>query len=457
MKVKIIVNNRYSRIEGGFPFNEVDRVTSFTIPGSWFSTARKGGYWDGKRHLFKRGSNTFPTGLLSRVRNVLELNKVEYTIVDKRICPVTKFKDYHIEGFELWEHQVKAIEKGLKRGRGIFDMSTASGKSVIAAALIKAIDRPTIIIVHSIDLLSQMRSYLEKYLSVKIGMIGAGKFELRDITVATFATLWSRRNDIKKLYSYFDILIGDEIHKAGAKTNYYIMMQFRSFYRWGLSGSPLDRGDNRNLMVIAVTGEPIYSIKSKEMIKRGLSKKTTVELLEVKDIIEGDTWAEVYQRGIVDNHTRNTMIIRKTQQFLNDDKQVLIFVRNLEHGKTLENMLIKEEISSAFIFMSGAKGRKLREETLEKFKGGELDVVIVTVIWQEGVDLPDLSRVIIASGGKSKIAAKQKVGRGLRLSAKNKDLRVVDFIDFGNKYLANHSLARLKIYKSEGYKIVKGE
>ena len=47
-------------------------------------------------------------------------------------------------------------------------------------------------------------------------------------------------------------------------------------------------------------------------------------------------------------------------------------------------------------------------------KSGKIQCVIATVSWVEGVDIPNLTCVINAGGGKSEIQTLQKIGRGLR-------------------------------------------
>ena len=65
------------------------------------------------------------------------------------------------------------------------------------------------------------------------------------------------------------------------------------------------------------------------------------------------------------------------------------------------------------------------------------------------MDIPNIDVLIFASGGNSYIRAIQRVGRGLRLHDSKDKLIVVDFSDRTNRYLAKHSLERIRTYSLE--------
>lgn len=54
-----------------------------------------------------------------------------------------------------------------------------------------------------------------------------------------------------------------------------------------------------------------------------------------------------------------------------------------------------------------------RWEILEKYKKGEIPVLVSTLL-KEGVDIPEISAIILAGGGKSDVMTIQTIGRALR-------------------------------------------
>ena len=76
-----------------------------------------------------------------------------------------------------------------------------------------------------------------------------------------------------------------------------------------------------------------------------------------------------------------------------------------------------------------------------------------TVVFQEGVDIPDLRTVVIASGGSSVIAALQRIGRGMRVSDNKSSCIVIDVHDTGEYFLENQSKKRKKAYEGAGHDV----
>jgi len=89
-----------------------------------------------------------------------------------------------------------------------------------------------------------------------------------------------------------------------------------------------------------------------------------------------------------------------------------------------------------------------RRRIIEKFKAGQIDVLISTSILDEGFDAPDTRFLILAGGGKAEHRQTQRIGRGMRASEGKHELTVIDFMDRGH-YLGKHSEARLAGYKAE--------
>ncbi len=84
---------------------------------------------------------------------------------------------------------------------------------------------------------------------------------------------------------------------------------------------------------------------------------------------------------------------------------------------------------------------------------GDLDVLIASVIFNEGIDIPELRSVVIAAGGQSIIAALQRIGRGMRTAHGKDEFEVYDIYDSGNKWMEKHTKARLGAYRGEEFEV----
>jgi len=163
--------------------------------------------------------------------------------------------------------------------------------------------------------------------------------------------------------------------------------------------------------------------------------------------ITGETYQEIYENGITGNEFRNSLILKKVKEHKRD--QVLVLVRIIKHGRNLQTLFKKEGVKSEFIW--GDDITDHRRNSLNDFKRRKLKVLISSMILKEGVDIPAIDVVIIASGAKSKITTLQSLGRALRRTKRKTKALIIDFTDLNDSYLLKHSKRRLEIYQNEGF------
>jgi superfamily II DNA or RNA helicase len=133
-------------------------------------------------------------------------------------------------------------------------------------------------------------------------------------------------------------------------------------------------------------------------------------------------------------------------------KPALVFVKQVNHGKILKDRMEREGLKVDFVW--GQKATSQRKAAIERLVRTDIDVLICSVIFQEGTDIPELESVLIAAGGKSVIATLQRIGRGMRMTAgKGNTFEVWDIEDSGVDALARHSRARRRAYEKEGYPV----
>ena len=115
-----------------------------------------------------------------------------------------------------------------------------------------------------------------------------------------------------------------------------------------------------------------------------------------------------------------------------------------------------EKLSEEFKvkFLDGAKSSKDRIGAINEMKNGELDLLIASKIFDQGVDIPNLDALVLAGSGKSSGRALQRIGRVIRNAPGKKKAIVVELFD-NCKYLRDHSESRIEVYKSEpGFNII---
>src|SRR3990172_5364137 len=119
--------------------------------------------------------NRFPTGLLSRVLGVLQVPGATVRLegTDAVTPPPHNPLRFALIVMELRPYQTKACDDALKLRRCAIKAPTGSGKTEIAAELIRRTGLPTLYLVHRKELLAQTVERLHARLGVRPYALGA--------------------------------------------------------------------------------------------------------------------------------------------------------------------------------------------------------------------------------------------------------------------------------------------
>lgn len=437
---------------------------SYRQEGWQHSEAAKYHGWDGYSSMMKYGK--FPTGFLP---NVLKLLSDDYPnaavqLIDNRVN-MPKFKDTPIPtrygNIEMYEHQVRlstAANKYLPNGmffpRGIIDAATNAGKTLMSTAICTWMeDCKCIFLVHTKDLFNKSIKDFSPFFDV--GLINDKNYEIRPFTIAMYKTLKNRMTESVSVQAtfatYFNTMIVDEAHRAGSSDYVEVVKQINAGARYLISGTPLlNTSTKANLLIIGNSGPKLGSVKNKELIETGVSRKPAVKLHLCNEDLPPKfyTYQEELKLKVHESEDRLNIIKRIISN--SSDKVFLVSFSIIQHGYK-----IYEALESYFPNLSVriAHGNSEdRVELLEDFAEGKINVLIASTIVKEGVNLPFIDEIINVKGGKSSIDLLQICGRGLRLKEGSDSIVIHDFYDVGT-YVQTHSQERIKIYKNEGFDI----
>ncbi|KKL19942.1 hypothetical protein LCGC14_2460450, partial [marine sediment metagenome] len=202
------------------------------------------------------------------------------------------------------------------------------------------------------------------------------------------------------------------------------------------------------LRVQSWIGPVIHHMKMEELTESGQIVPANIFILPMTAVPITDTYQEEVQLGIINNPYRNATITAIASYYAETDTgPVVVLCERIEHGEKLA-----EKLECPFI--NGKTPSARREKVWEGIRGGSINLVVLSTIADEGLDLPNLSYLILAGGGKASHKAIQRIGRGLRSSEGKSELFVFDMMDQG-KYLRKHSLNRKATYLAEpAYQVV---
>jgi len=457
---------------------KLDKHLAYRPLGYEHSPKFKCGMWGG--YIFLMSSNlTFDAGLSKRVQEFFKKENIDVPIYDRNKFSKKKSIDISKNLIEInnvpREYQQRAANVALNEKRGIIRIATGGGKTLVAAMVVAEVGGEAIIYVIGKDLLHQFHSFFEKVFKTKIGIVGDGLFDVRPITIAS---VWSvgqafgmksktNANDdekdnekavssdhfdeIRKMVANARVSILDECHIGGAKTTQCIFQATRSEYTIGMSASPY-RDDNADMLIEAIFGKIIIEINASELIEKGFLVKPIIRFIKVPKLNYPPTkYREIYNEYIVENSARNNLIIMGAKKLIEQNFITLILFKEIKHGKILYKKLKENNVSC--YMLSGNDSAKKRKKVIDEIKSGHCKLVLASSIFDMGVDISNLSGLILAGGGKSSVRSLQRIGRIIRLHDKKKIAAIIDFYD-DIKYLKKHSLIRKKIYKREsGFKV----
>lgn len=211
------------------------------------------------------------------------------------------------------------------------------------------------------------------------------------------------------------------------------------------SGTPFD------------SDKPVEGMVMQEHLGSVIAKETRKNLVAIGRIIQcdynmmaigpfdgiknSDAYDIAREEHMVQSESFHRLIAGLCKKYKGDGTLVLVEREPLGHA--LVEAINKMGLTAHFIY--GKTPKRRRDELLRSFERREFDVLIGGKIINRGLDLAGgCENLIIATGGKLQSEFEQKIGRALRRNRRGKS-RVFDFFFRCNKYLYNHSKARLKV------------
>lgn len=350
-------------------------------------------------------------------------------------------------GIQLRPHQTRALAAWQAAGfRGVAAMPTGSGKTILAVAAIYRLCRPALVLVPTIDLLTQWTQTLERFFKCPVGMLGGGSHEILPLTVSTYD---SALLNMEFIGNRFAFLIADECHHLpGTETRLAAAMCIAP-YRLGLSATP-ELPEDRAEVLKDLIGPTVIEVSIAELEGRSLSPYRVVTLRVPLDPLEEEQYRQnraIYTAFLRKNRltfssggdwTRFLQLCARTPEgkkvmraFLEQrriargGRAKLRTVWELANRHLGERMLIfTADNATAYklgrlffwpVLTHHTKAAE-RKEFLDRFRSGEYPVLVTSKVLNEGVDVPAAAVGVILSGSGSVREHVQRLGRILRPS-----------------------------------------
>lgn len=423
-----------------------------------------------------------PIGYLEFIKPYIipEQMKINYKLETPMVNTnnlMEKINDKILPGITLRYQQVEGIKRAIKLKRTLLQLPTGGGKTEIMCGITKLLSNeleeiPTTLVIEPTDKLK--KEIIERFNKYGIDAVDYNKDRKIIEHKVNIAHPSSINIDMKKdehLLDNVKMYFQDEAHHIASDSNSAVVMNVvNAEYIIGVSASVIsqDHVDSKNLQeytldelkAIAMVGLVSYNITAKDLINEG--KLAEPVLLVVNNPADEklpknkqNDW-HVISKTHLQSLARIKYISQVATYFSKMKRKSLILVNNKEWAqniaKCINDLGYGNECRLSFggqIFLQYNNVEDTFEkdkETFDKFRSGEVSILIGTQHLIEGVDVPSLDCVILPAVGKSERIQIQSCGRALRVTKNGNMAYIVDFSDEKDPVLNHQFKTRLSTY-----------
>lgn len=322
--------------------------------------------------------------------------------------------------------------------KGLLVMATGLGKTAVAGMIISELMskgyKSVLFLAHLKDLVEQLEANLWGFLpkDVNSRFLHGDTYipDLLDgVTVAT-------PDAALKLVEYNpDLIVIDEAHHVSSDGQYSKILKFwDSKPRIGLTATPW-RGDQYDIQNLF--GPASFKMGLAEGMAQGWLAEVNYRIYT--DNVNWDAVQAVSANDYSINQLNRLLFIEERDEKIVDEllkvwekvnkPQAIVFCATIEHAKRMADLLRRSSPiwARAEVIHSDMPKRE-RQVVLNSFKAQSCPVLTCVDVFNEGVDVPDVSIVAFLRVTHSRRIFVQQIGRGLRLADGKERLEVLDFV-----------------------------
>ena len=406
-------------------------------------------------HLYEvRGDQlVLPFGVYRNIFPMIDMHDT------KAVFPVAEKVEYGCK-IPLYDYQEKAVEEVYWKHYGILQSPAGSGKTQMGIALIAKLGKRALWLTHTKDLLLQSKERAKQYMGeALLGTITEGKVNIgHGITFATVQTMCNL--DLAQYKGMWDVIIVDECHRvAGTPTAVSqfskVLNSLVARHKYGLSAT-VHRSDGLIQATFALLGDVVYTVPTEAVADKIMNVgicpiPTGIGISRACLNTDGTLNYAKLIGYLAESIDRNVRIIECIVE--NRENPALILSDRLGHLETLMSMLpadMREDAVMVSGKMTTKKGKAEREQAIADMRSGAKKYLFATYsLAKEGLDVPRLERLYMATPQKDYAVITQAIGRIARTSKGKADPVVYDFVD-DIQYLVKAYKKRCATYKKNG-------
>lgn len=353
-----------------------------------------------------------------------------------------------------------------RRKRALLISPAASGKTImLAAALDRALSARQRDRLVRVGWMANTREQIQQAAAALAQFPDIARLAEVKLACSAAATDWSDR----------DLLIIDEAHHIGIDNGWHRQAESCPGAIWGCTATPEVEDELRDEALLRFFEHCVFRVNREQVAKRLVAARVlmlpdfepgwemeidqrTHELIAQRRrqtrgaMSEGEmyrmcSWQAVAEVGIQGNAARNGAAVAAARKHMASGR-VLVLVNWTEHAEWFVHAL-----GSQAAVCHAKLGKKKRQAVLDGVRSGEVRAMVATSLADEGLDLPELSTLVLASGGRSRAKAEQRTGRVLRAFSGKAEGLIYDFADMPHPLMRKHAHARVALYRELGYQV----
>ena len=336
-----------------------------------------------------------------------------------------------IKLFDYQEDMKERIEKALRLHRSVMaQMPTGTGKTYLLTAVIDSFVNgnpmeKVWIVAHRRELVSQIDETVRKFHSYSVSNTSSLLSSVKAMSIQ-----WLMRH-YDEIEEEPGMIVIDEAHHALAKTYKEMWERFPNAKFLGLTATPcrLNGKGFTDLFDILVQS---WSVP--EFISKG--RLATYDFVSIKsDGVTQRLIDSLQKRGADGDYQNKEMdmllnkkpsIERLYQSFeeFGKDRKGIVYAINISHAQKITKLYQEHGVKA--IAIDSKTPAAERQQDIEAFKKGDIQVLVNVDIFSEGFDCPDVEFVQLARPTLSLAKYLQMVGRGLRVAKGKKNCVIID-------------------------------
>lgn len=384
-------------------------------------------------HFIKRNVNgnwTLPRGYRSKLQGIIAKHRTPYRVLDKTM--IRDEVNFVFSG-ALRKDQPKAASAVLGHQYSVLQRPTGGGKTIIALFVVAKRRQPTLIVVHTKELMDQWLERAMEFLSLKekeIGLFGGGHRTIGSgkLIISIINSLYNNIDIIKPVIGQ---VIVDECHRVPARTFSEGISNFDCKFFLALSATPF-RKDGLTKVINFYLGAVVYRTDIKKLIETKQVMKASLIVIKTNFnyFMKGTKGYPQMYKALIEDKDRNELIIKTViRNNKKNPKEVsLIISDRKEHCKMFYERL--EEMGVRVGMLIGGTKKENRKEIKKRLDDGCYDIFISTCqLIGEGFDSPRLGLLYLTTPISDEKRIIQYVGRVIRILEGKKNAIIIDFFD----------------------------